>query len=186
MTLKRYGLLLLSTVAVGISIGILNAITGIFGNIRLFFGVEVGGFVAATSLMGFWAYLMLNFTVRNFLPWRYWIWVQILLVGLVFYDMVYFRYLQFSGGRGSLLPYVVFATIPLLWAILVAFMKTRVSGTRSFVPTVFFMYCFTILEWFVALKSGIPSVTHIIGTILMGCNAYVILLLGKMVKPQSQ
>jgi KinB signaling pathway activation protein len=186
MTLKRLGILFLVTVVVGILIGLLNASLGIFGEIRPFFGVEVGGFVAATSLMGFWAYLTLNYTVRNFLPWRYWAWVQLLLIAVVYYDMVYFRYMRLSAGQGPLYPYFRFATIPLLWALLVAGCKIRLSGKRAFIPTVFFMYCFTVLEWFVALKSGFESVTPIIGSILMGCNACLVLLLGKIIKPQPQ
>lgn len=184
MNLKRFGFMVITTVAVGIITGILHSLTDIFVNIRLFFGVEVGGFVSATALMGFWAYLTLNFMVKGFLPQRFWQWVQGLLIVIVYVDMIYLRYVTQGQGTVSIWPYVGFATWPLVIALLVAYFKAKQSGGKAFIPAVFFLYVFTAIEWYVALKigsqTGASGLAIMIGTILLACNSYLILLLGKI------
>lgn len=182
MTLRKFGFMVITTVAVGILIGVLHAVTDLFADIRLFFGVEVGGFVSATALMGFWAYLTLNFIVRGVLPQRVWEWVQGLIVVVVYVDMIYIRYMTEGQGTGSIWPYVWFATWPLLVSLVVAYVKALDSGMRAYVPAVFFLYVFTAIEWYVALKSGFAGLTVIIGTILLACNSYLILLLGRILR----
>ncbi|MFC4765912.1 KinB-signaling pathway activation protein [Effusibacillus consociatus] len=186
MTLKRFGFMVLTTVAVGMLVGVLHSLTDIFANIRLFFGFEVGGFVSATALMGFWAYLTLNFIVKGFLPQRLWHWVQAFLILVVYVDMIYLRYITAGQGTGSVWPYVGFATWPLVIALIVAYVKSKVSGKKAFIPAVFFLYVFTTIEWYVALKfgsaTGETGLTIMIGTILLACNSYLILLLGRIIR----
>ncbi|BCJ87297.1 KinB-signaling pathway activation protein [Effusibacillus dendaii] len=187
MNLKKFSFMVVTTVLVGILTGMLNAVTGLFANLELFFGFQAGGFVSATALMGFWAYLTLNFIVRGFLPVRFWRWLQVLVIVVVYIDFVYIRYITEGQNTGSIWPYVWFATWPLLVSIIAAYFKVKQSGKDSFVPALFFMYVFTIVEWFVALKSGLTGLTIMIGTILLACNTYLLLILGPLLRrsPQS-
>ncbi|WP_018131490.1 KinB-signaling pathway activation protein [Effusibacillus pohliae] len=182
MTLRKFAFMVGTTVGLGILVGALHALTKIFADIGLFIGMQVGGFVSATALMGFWAYLTLNFIVKGFLPERFWRWVQMLMVAIVYFDLIYLRYLTQGQGTGAIWPYVGFASWPLAIALAVAWVKAKVSGKNAFVPALFFLYVFTIIEWYVALKSGQPGLTIVIGTILLACNSYLILLLGRILR----
>ncbi|HEU4965592.1 MAG TPA: KinB-signaling pathway activation protein [Bacilli bacterium] len=184
MNLRKFWFLFGTTAVVGMALGLLAALSGLF-HISVVFGLITGGFLSATSMMGFWAYLTLNFTMRNFVTFGMWLAIQVLLIVLVFFDMVYFRYLGFGGGEGSVWPYIGFATWPLAVALVGAFFKARVSGGRSFIPAVFFLYGFTVLEWFVALKSGAELQTNLIGLILIGCNLYLLFQYTRLLKQPS-
>ncbi|MDB5085081.1 MAG: hypothetical protein JWN30_1967 [Bacilli bacterium] len=187
MTLNRFWILFFSTLAIGVATGFLNALFGWFRQYDLFYGVQVGGFVSATALMGFWGYLMLNFTMHSFLHPRLWTWIQLLIIAFTAYDMVYFRHLQFGGASVSWLPFIAYGLYPLLWAALVAAIKVQITNRRAYIPTLFFMYVFTLLEWYVALKANQAGITETIGIILMVCNAWLVLILSKiLVKPKSQ
>lgn len=182
MTLRKFAFMVLTTVGIGILVGAVHALTDLFADIRLFFGIEVGGFVSATALMGFWAYLTLNFIVNGVIPPALWRWMQVLLVIVAYVDMIYLRYLTEGQGQGAIWPYVGFASWPLLIALAVAYVKARESGKNAFIPAVFFLYVFTAIEWYVALKSGYTGLSVVIGSILLVCNSYLILLLGRLLR----
>jgi KinB signaling pathway activation protein len=185
MNLRKFMTLFFSTAFVGVLLGTVTTLTGLFGEIRLVWGLITGGFLSATALMGFWAYLTLNFTMRNFISFRMWVTVQVLLIGLVLFDMIYFRYLWTGKGAGSIWPYVGYALWPFLVALIVAYIKGRISGMRSFIPSVFFLYGMTCLEWFLALKSGEMLQMTQIGIILLGCNVYLLLMYTQLLKQPS-
>jgi KinB signaling pathway activation protein len=175
MNLRKFWMLFFTTAGVGMLLGALTAMVEVF-HISLQTGIITGGFLSATTMMGFWAYLTLNFTMRNFVSFRIWIWIQLLLIGLVFYDLVYFRYMLIGKGEGSILPYLLYALWPMGVALVGAFVKGRISGMRNFVPAVFFLFMMTSVEWFVALKSGAMLQTTQIGLILLGCNLYILFM----------
>lgn len=184
MNLRKFWFLFLTTAGVGIGLGALAAVSQLF-HIGLQVGMITGGFLSATAMMGFWAYLTLNFTMRNFVSFGMWLVIQVLLIGLVYFDMVYFRYLEFGKGEGSIWPYIGFASWPLAVALVVAAVKSLISGWRSFIPAVFFLYGMTAVEWFVALKSGAMLQTTLIGLILLGCNIYLLLQYTRLLKQPS-
>jgi KinB signaling pathway activation protein len=181
MNLRKFWTLYLSTALVGLLIGLITALLPAF-QIPILHGIIAGGFVSATTMMGFWAYLTLNFTMRNFVSFRIWLIIQAALVLLVFYDMVYFRYMWTTNGAGSMWPFFWYAFWPFVIALIVAWIKSRLSGFRSFIPAVFFMYVFTIIEWFVALKSGQTLQMTQIGIILLGCNTFMLLLYTRLLR----
>lgn len=181
MNLRKFWNLYVSTLIVGLIVGLITSLIPLF-QIPILHGIIAGGFVSATAMMGFWGYLTLNFTMRNFISFRIWVIIQVILVGLVFYDMVYFRYMWSTNGVGSMWPYFWYAFWPFVVALVVAYVKSRISGYRTFIPTVFFMYVFTILEWFVALKSGQTVQMTEIGIILLVCNAWLLLYYTRLLK----
>ncbi|TCP52254.1 KinB signaling pathway activation protein [Tumebacillus sp. BK434] len=185
MNLRKFLTLFFTTALIGVLLGTITTLTGWFGEIRLVWGMITGGFLSATTLMGFWAYLTLNFTMRNFISFRFWVTIQVLLIVLVLFDMIYFRYLWTGKGAGDVLPFIGYAMWPLGVAMLVAYIKGRISGMRSFIPSVFFLYCFTVLEWFLALKSGELLQMSQIGIILLGCNVYLLLMYTRLLKQPS-
>ena len=184
MNLKKFGTLFFTTALVGILLGLLTALSGQF-NVSIMFGVITGGFLSATAMMGFWGYLMLNFTMRSFISFRLWVIFQALIIALVYFDLVYFRFMITGEGEGSIWPYVGYATWPLLLSAVFAYMKARISGMRSFIPALFFLYVFTGLEWFIALKSGAVLQMTVIGIILIGCNAYILLMYTRLLNKPS-
>lgn len=186
MNLKRFSILVGSVVLTGIAVGVLLVASGLFAMLPLVYGAIAGGFVSATALMGFWAYLTLNFIVRGMIPWRLWVWIQMLLIGWVFVDLGYLRFLNEAGQAGGLPVYFLYALWPLAWAVLVGYLKARQSGQASFVPAVFFMYVFTVIEWYVALKSDFTHLVTIIGIVLLACNTTIILLYAKLLQPSPQ
>jgi KinB signaling pathway activation protein len=180
MNLRRFFALFFSTALVGLLLGLLTTLSGQFG-VRVVVGIIAGGFLSATCLMGFWAYLTLNFTMRSCLSFRLWVMIQGLLVAIVFYDLVYFRWVA-AGETGSLLPYLLYALWPFGIALIGALAKAKVSGMRSFVPALFFLFVFTAIEWFIALKSGELLQTTQIGIILLGCNLYILMMYTRLLK----
>ncbi|MBX6394224.1 MAG: KinB-signaling pathway activation protein [Alicyclobacillaceae bacterium] len=176
MNLQKLLFLIGTTVALGVVAGSVAAVgTGI----DVLHGAIAGGFVSATSLMGFWAYLTLNFIVRGFLPVAFWNAVQLFLVAVVAVDMVCARYLA-ADGAGGWWPYVRFTLFPFGWALLAALLRTTLSGIRAFVPSLFFMFVFTVIEWFPALKAGAGMPTVQMGTILLVCNTYLLFVLRRL------
>ncbi len=173
-------------IAIGVVAGLLLALLGWPAKLVWYRGVIVGGFVSvAIGLMGFWAYLMLNFLVRSFLPLRVWIWFQGMLVVVAVLDVAYyFPQLISSLPTGLTLPpgnYLPFILAPLVLGAVVAFFKARLSGKNAFVPALFFMYVFTGVEWVPALinaKEWGPA--GLIWVILFLCNTYLILVLGRI------
>ncbi|KEO81771.1 KinB-signaling pathway activation protein [Tumebacillus flagellatus] len=184
MNLRKFFTLFFSTALIGLVLGGITTATGLF-HVSPVYGTLLGGFLSATTLMGFWAYLTLNFTMRSFVSFRIWVAIQVFLIGLVIYDMVYFRWLTMAEGEGSLLPYIGYAAWPLAVALVGSFFKGRISGMRSFIPSVFFLYVFTSLEWFVALKSSALIQMTQVGIILLGCNLYILFMYTRLLTKQT-
>jgi KinB signaling pathway activation protein len=178
MSLRRFWILAGTTVLLGALVGFVGSF---FTGLGVYYGIFSGAFASATSLMGFWAYLTLNVVARG---WRFWKAVQLFLTGLVFFDMVYFRYMFEAQGRGPLLPYLVYAAIPLAAGVFTGMVKRRISGKGAFIPTLFYVFCFTIVEWIPALRTGETLPMTQIGLVLLCCNCYLILILGKIIHPR--
>lgn len=186
MTLKRLFLLVIGTVCIGLALGYITALTGLLGEVRPFRGFITGGFVSATSLMGFWAYLTLNFIMRGFVSFRVWSITQVVLLIIVYIDMIILRH-DLHGPLEPYTSYFLFATVPLAAAACVAFVKAKVSGNRSFIPAVFYLYVVTVIEWIPGLK--ISPELHLqiqMGIVLFGCNTFLLLILNKAVKPPTR
>ena len=146
MGIKNFFLFLLSTVLLGTITGGLFSALGVFVHISLANGFVEGGMLATNCLMGFWAYLMLDFTASITLPARVWKWARVLILVLVLYDMLFWRYhyatVSSGFGHASSVTYFIQGVWPFFAAILGGYIKSRYSGRNRFFPTVFFLYVF--------------------------------------------
>jgi KinB signaling pathway activation protein len=185
MGIKKFFFFLLSTVLIGAIVGGLFSIFGVFVKISWQNGVVEGGMLATNCLMGFWAYLLLNFTASITLPMRVWKWARILILLLVLYDMLFWRYnyaIQ-SGNSGhvSFAAFFIQGLWPFVAAVLGGFLKQRFSGRGTFFPTMFFLYVFTVLDWLLVLRLHANGIVNQTGIIMMICNFYILFLYGKLV-----
>ncbi|WP_067928052.1 KinB-signaling pathway activation protein [Alicyclobacillus shizuokensis] len=187
MRLNQLTFLVASTVLVGAVSGLVSAVAGMV-DVTWYRGLTEGAFLATTSLMGFWAFLTLNFVARISLPWRVWRWAQGLILLLVVFDMVWYRYrLEVLAHPHLPVPYGTYLT-QALWPLAVSiaggWAKRRLSGPGSFVPTVFYLYVFTIVDWLLVIKSQAgAAIVNQTGMVMMACNVYMILIFGRLLTP---
>jgi KinB signaling pathway activation protein len=160
----------------------LTSVSGLFIHVYWYTGMIEGGFLATTSLMGFWAYLTLNFVARITLPRRVWRWMQMLILALVLYDMFYVRYHieHLRHVNVSYTPYLIQAAWPLGVALIGAFAKRKLSGKGSFLPSLFFLYVFTVVDWLLVIWYKNGAIVNQTGLIMMACNVYLLLIYGKL------
>ncbi|MCL6592488.1 MAG: KinB-signaling pathway activation protein [Alicyclobacillus sp.] len=193
MRLKRFLFLLASTVGLGAVVGVFTTLTGVWLHVPWFAGLVSGAFFATTSLMGFWAYLTLNFVARMTLPRRVWRWTQALCLLLALIDMLYWRFhlsTAMHGDRAAYLPYFWQGMLPFAAACLGAYAKKRQSGRDSFLPALFFLYVFTMLDSlpFVWLQYGWSQSQPLVYqtlAVMMACNLYLVLIYGRLLTPPS-
>ncbi|MDQ0190441.1 KinB-signaling pathway activation protein [Alicyclobacillus cycloheptanicus] len=185
MRLNAFIFFLTSTIVLGAIVGVATSALGI--HLFWYTGIIEGGFLATTCLMGFWAYLTLNFIANMTLPKRVWKWAQALILCVVIYDMFWSRYkldaARHPGTHISYWPFLIEGAWPLCAAVLAAIWKRKLSGKGSFLPTVFFLYVFTIIDWLLVIWHHSGAVVNQTGIVMMACNIYMILILGKLLSP---
>ena len=189
MRLNQFIFLLASTVILGAVVSVVTISTGLWLHLPWFVALISGAFLATTSLMGFWAFLTLNFVANITLPRRVWRWVQGVITLLVLYDMLWYRYridvLRHSHNHASAFTFVMQALWPLLVALVAAAFKRRLSGRGSYLPTVFYLYVFTVVDWLLVIKSQTGPIVNQTGIVMMACNVYMILIFGKLLSPDG-
>lgn len=156
-------------------------------SILLLFGT--GFMFSALSQMGFFAYLTVH---RIFLGMfgsvSLWNKVQLLVIAFVFFDLVYFRYNAFSAEGSSLASFIALPVILLILSIGIAWRKKIETNAFAFIPTLFFMFVVTTLEWLPVLRQNNLRWVIIMGVTLAVCNAYQVLKLHRIlngVRPQA-
>lgn len=192
MRLNRFVFLVFSSVFLGAFIGIITSALGLWIHVYWYTGLIEGGFLATTSLMGFWAYLMLNFVARITLPRRVWRWFQVLILIWVIWDMFWWRYhidvARHPTSHGDYRVYLVEGLWPLLVALIGAWIKSRMSGKGSFLPSIFYLYVFTVIDWLLVIRN--PQIhaaaVNQTGLVMMICNVYILLIYGKLLSPRAQ
>ncbi len=192
MNIKMFAKLTGQTILIGVVLGLIFALIGWPAKMLWYRGMIVGGFVSvAVALMGFWAYLTLNFIMQSLMPPRVWVWFQAILVILAVVDVVYFfPELVSNLPTGLSLPpgnYLWQLLLPLGLALIVAVAKMRLTNRSAFIPAIFYMYVFTGVEWIPALfnaRAWRPA--ELIWMILFVCNTFLILILGKLTRKPSR
>ncbi|MGE7272667.1 KinB-signaling pathway activation protein [Brevibacillus panacihumi] len=195
MSLRKYGWLFITTLLLGGLGGILVAIIfdwakmteGDMGN--FFMGMLMyllyGMTISIVSQMGFFAYMTINYfaktIIRSASLWRS---IQIFLVLFAFFDMVYLRYNSLGNG-GSVLPFLFEPTMLLIVAIATAYGKVSVTNRNAFVPTLFFMFVATAMEWIPALKEIGVHATFSMLVPLLFCNVWQVMQLHRVLKTES-
>lgn len=189
MRLNQFIFLLASTVVLGAVVSILTNATGLWLHLPWFVALISGAFLATTSLMGLWAYLTLNFVAGITLPRRVWRWAQVVITLLVLYDMLYYRYhidaVRNPRQHAAFSTFLIQGIWPLVIALIAAGFKRKLSGKGSYLPTVFYLYVFTVIDWLLVIRSQTGPIVNQTGIVMMACNVYMILIFGKLLSPDG-
>lgn len=138
--------------------------------------VGVGMTFSVISQMGFFAYLTIHQFGRGLFR-SYWNFIQIALIVVVLFDLVYFRFEAFGDGD-SIGSYLLLAAVLFVVGIIVAYIKAK--GSRNvFIAALFFMIVVTTLEWLPVLQANEESWLYLMLFTLLPCNAFQLLMLPK-------
>ncbi|WP_041580207.1 KinB-signaling pathway activation protein [Bacillus sp. 1NLA3E] len=147
----------------------------------MFWLMGIGLIFSVLSQMGFFAYLTVHrFALGIFRSATLWNRVQIVLIALVLFDLVYFRYSFFAKKGESFIPYVVVALFIFVFGLIIAWQKAKQTSKDAFVSALFFMVVITVLEWMPTLRVNEKSWLYLMLIPLLVCNAYQLLILHKL------
>jgi KinB signaling pathway activation protein len=156
----------------GFTLDILFSVFWLFG-ISLIFSL--------ISQMGFFAYLTVHrFGLGIFRSVSLWNAVQWLLIAIVFFDLIWLRYINFAKDNESIVPYVLTASFLLFTGIVVAYFKSKATNKGAFVPTLFFIVVVTTLEWFPVLRINDAKYLWLMLLPLLACNIWQVLILHRL------
>lgn len=156
------------------------------GFVQVFVLLVFGGMFSVLSQMGFFAYLTLHRIALGMLrSHSLWANVQWVLIAFAFFDFIYFRHITFGKQGESLLSDVLIPVFLFAVALITAYYKKEATNRTAFVPTLFFMFVITTIEWLVGLFQQDLGLVCVIGITLMACNAYQILTLHKLTVPSG-
>lgn len=194
MNLRNYGWLFGTTLLVGAVGGVVSGF--LIGREELFSGTAAGFFVSmffnilfglaisALAQLGFFAYMMLNYLALSILKnGSLWKGIQVVLILFTFFDMVYLRYDKSFRGE-SIWPYLAEPVALLLVAIVTAYAKVNLTNRTAWIPTIFFMFVVTTVEWIPGLKENTVSIIFMVVPLLF-CNVWQVLNLQRLVKKTS-
>lgn len=145
--------------------------------------VFLGFTMSVVAQMGFFAYLTVHqFGVNIFKTLTLWNWVQLLIISVVLFDLIFFRFRLTSEDAGRTLLYLTLLASLVISAIVTAYLKAKWTKKHTLISALFFMIVITTLEWLPALmvRSGnIDEWVTILLFPLLAVNAYQILMLPK-------
>lgn len=145
--------------------------------------IVVGLTMSLIAQMGFFAYLTIHqFGHNMFRSLRLWNWVQLLIIAIVIFDLIIFRFLPNveTGGQGFLYGTLLF--ILLGGSLATAYVKAKWTAKSAFISALFFMVVVTTLEWLPALMvraGNVDSWVTLLLFPLLAVNAYQLLALPK-------
>lgn len=144
--------------------------------VSLFLYVWAGVMYAVVALLGFFAFIILNYLmISTFKSSRLFQSVLWVLVIFVFADVVYLRYAYFATAEETWIQYVWFPLFILVVALFTAWRKSVVTHFRAFSSTVFFMFVFTVIELLPALKENNAKSLWFMLIPLLACNMWQIM-----------
>lgn len=145
--------------------------------------VFLGFTMSVVAQMGFFAYLTVHqFGVNMFRSLTLWNWVQLLIIAVVLFDLIFFRFRLTSGETGRSLLYLSLLASLVIVSGITAYLKAKWTKKHTLISALFFMIVITTLEWLPALmvRSGnIDSWVTILLFPLLAVNAYQMLALPK-------
>jgi len=147
----------------------------------------VGFIFSVISQMGFFAYLTIHrFGLGMFRSSSLWNAVQLFFVAFVLFDFVYLRSVLIANGEISLGNNILVAGMLFVFGAIVAYMKSKETNKKAFVPALFFMVVVTILEWVPALRINDTDWLYLMVIPLLLCNAYQLLVLHRLIGKTSK
>ncbi|MFC5601994.1 KinB-signaling pathway activation protein [Sporosarcina koreensis] len=145
--------------------------------------IFLGFTMSVVAQMGFFAYLTVHqFGVNLFKTLTLWNWVQLLIIAVVIFDLVFFRFKLTAGETGRTILYLTLLFSLLAVSVVTAYLKAKWTKKHTLISALFFMIVITTLEWLPALmvRSGnIDSWVTILLFPLLAVNAYQLLMLPK-------
>lgn len=197
MTIRNWVKFFLNALLIG---GAITAIVGLIvrweffsgylqsGEIWQFIGallwmIFLGFTMSVVAQMGFFAYLTVHqFGVNMFKTLTLWNWVQLLIIVVVLFDLIFFRFRLTSEDTSRSLLYLMLLGTLIVVASITAYLKAKWTKKHTLISAFFFMIVITTLEWLPALmvRSGnIDTWVTILLFPLLAVNAYQILALPK-------
>nr|WP_245247320.1 MULTISPECIES: KinB-signaling pathway activation protein [unclassified Paenibacillus] len=139
-----------------------------------------GATISVLSQMGFFAYLILRFLFMGMFR-RKWIWdmLQVIIIVIVLFDLVYLRY-SGSDGQTAWAGYLVLPVILTIASFIVSWWKVKLTNQNAWTPTLFFMIAVTAIEAIPSLRLDNPASTIFMLVPLFACNTWQILILPKV------
>lgn len=145
--------------------------------------IIVGFTMSVVSQMGFFAYLTVHqFGVGIFRTLRLWNWVQLLIIAVVIFDLIFFRFASNTETAEQRLLYMALLLVLLVTSLFVAYLKAKWTKKNAFISALFFMIVVTTLEWLPALmvrSENIDSWVTLLLFPLLAVNAFQLLMLPK-------
>ncbi|PGK41105.1 KINB signaling pathway activation protein [Bacillus anthracis] len=147
-----------------------------------FWLMGVGFIFSVISQMGFFAYLTIHrFGLGMFRSPSLWNAVQLFFIAFVLFDFVYLRSVLIANGEVSLGNNILVAGVLFVFGAIVAYIKSKETNNKAFVPALFFMVVVTILEWVPALRINDTDWLYLMVIPLLLCNAYQLLILHRLI-----
>ncbi|MGH1145509.1 KinB-signaling pathway activation protein [Bacillus pseudomycoides] len=152
-----------------------------------FWLLGVGFIFSVISQMGFFAYLTVHrFGLGMFRSSALWNAVQLFFIAFVLFDFVYLRSVLVANGDVSFGNNILVAGMLFLFGALVAYIKSKETNKKAFIPALFFMVVVTILEWVPALRINDTDWLYLMVIPLLLCNAYQLLILHRLIGQRSK
>lgn len=152
-----------------------------------FWLMGVGFIFSVISQMGFFAYLTIHrFGLGMFRSSSLWNIVQLFFIAFVLFDFVYLRSVLIANGEVSLGNNILVAGVLFVFGAIVAYIKSKETNKKAFVPALFFMVVVTILEWVPALRINDTDWLYLMVIPLLLCNAYQLLILHRLIGKTSK
>ncbi|MGM2833522.1 KinB signaling pathway activation protein KbaA [Bacillus cereus group sp. Bce025] len=152
-----------------------------------FWLMGVGFIFSVISQMGFFAYLTIHrFGLGMFRSPSLWNIVQLFFIAFVLFDFVYLRSVLIANGKISLRNNILVAGVLFMFGAIVAYIKSKETNKKAFVPALFFMVVVTILEWVPALRINDTDWLYLMVIPLLLCNAYQLLILHRLIGKTSK
>ncbi|MED0981827.1 KinB signaling pathway activation protein KbaA [Bacillus paramycoides] len=152
-----------------------------------FWLMGIGFIFSVISQMGFFAYLTIHrFGLGMFRSSSLWNAVQLFFIAFVLFDFVYLRSVLIANGEVSLGNNILVAGMLFVFGAIVAYVKSKETNKKAFVPALFFMVVVTILEWVPALRINDTDWLYLMVIPLLLCNAYQLLVLHRLIGQTSK
>lgn len=153
--------------------------------------VLLGFTMSVIAQAGFFAYLTLHQVgVGVFKTLTLWNWVQMLLIIVVLFDLIIFRFAPDAESTGDWLFYIGLLIVLVGAAIVIAIKKVKMTGKKHvLISSMFFMIVITSLEWIIALMGRQDNINIYVALLLfplLAVNAYQLLMLPKYNEKSDQ
>ncbi|MEG0259918.1 MAG: KinB-signaling pathway activation protein [Lysinibacillus sp.] len=146
--------------------------------------VFLGFTMSVIAQAGFFAYLTLHQVGMNvFKTLTLWNWVQIVLILVTIFDVVFFRFIPEADSANEWIFYIGLLVVLIFGSIATAVQKVKMTGKKHvLISSLFFMIVITTLEWTIALMGQDDNINRYVALLLfplLAVNAYQLLVLPK-------